>query len=85
VAAEAAFEAVACGRQRDELASYPEAFEKSWLHQELERAKNFKLWFKKGNGVGQVMTGVEQWLLPKLGVKSPPWTLRNRKKDHESP
>ena len=28
------------------------------------------------------MTGVEQWLLPKLGIKSPPWTLRNRTPDH---
>jgi electron-transferring-flavoprotein dehydrogenase len=23
------------------------------------------------------MTGIEQWLLPKLGIKSPPWTLHN--------
>jgi electron-transferring-flavoprotein dehydrogenase len=28
------------------------------------------------------MTGIEQWLLPKLGVKSPPWTLHRDKPDH---
>ena len=28
------------------------------------------------------MTGIEQWLLPKLGVKSPPWTTT--KADHEA-
>ena len=29
------------------------------------------------------MTGVEQWLLPKLGVQSPPWTLHATRRDHE--
>ena len=51
--------------------------EKSWFNAELLQTRNFKLWFKKGKTVGQVMTGVEQWLLPKLGVTSPPWTLHN--------
>ncbi len=84
LAAEAAFEAVAAGRAQDELAAYPQAFEASWLHTELERTKNFKLWFKKGKLVGNVMTGIEQWLLPKLGVNDPPWTLHNHKRDHEA-
>src|SRR3569832_1009205 len=48
LAAEAAYEAVTAGRQRDELAAYPEAFEKSWLHTELNQSRNFKAWFKKG-------------------------------------
>ncbi|MGH8808166.1 MAG: FAD-binding protein, partial [Noviherbaspirillum sp.] len=46
--AEAVFEAVAAGRQHDELSAYPAAFEKSWLHDELKGASNFKPWFKKG-------------------------------------
>ncbi len=29
------------------------------------------------------MTGIEQWLLPKIGIKSPPWTLHRSKPDHE--
>ncbi|KAG1538933.1 hypothetical protein G6F50_014587 [Rhizopus delemar] len=28
------------------------------------------------------MTGIEQWLLPKLGVRNPPWTLRHSTPDH---
>ncbi|MDZ7589791.1 MAG: electron transfer flavoprotein-ubiquinone oxidoreductase [Rubrivivax sp.] len=82
LAAEAIAEALQAGRAGDEVTAYPQAFEKSWLHDELKAARNFKAWFKKGNTVGTVMAGVEQWLLPKLGMKSPPWTLRNRTPDH---
>ncbi len=82
--AEALAPALAAGRAQDELGAYPEAFEKSWLNEELQQTRNFKLWFKKGKTVGQLMTGIEQWLLPKLGVQSPPWTLHNHKADHEA-
>ncbi len=82
LAAEAAFEAVSAGRQHDELSAYPAAFDKSWLHEELDRSRNFKQWFKKGNTVGTLMTGIEQWLLPKLGFKSPPWTIHRELPDH---
>ena len=82
LAAEAAFEALRAGRSRDELSAYPAAFEQSWLYEELQRSKNFKLWFKKGKLVGNLMTGIEQWLLPKLGVKAPPWTLHATEPDH---
>src|SRR5262249_10726948 len=84
LAAEAAFAALQAGRQNDELSAYPQAFEKSWLHHELQRTKNFKLWFKKGKLIGNLMTGIEQWLLPKLGVPVPPWTLHNMTRDNES-
>jgi electron-transferring-flavoprotein dehydrogenase len=84
LAAEAAFEALGAGRQHDELNAYPQAFERSWLHDELMRAKNFKQWFKKGRWIATVMTGIEQWLLPRLGVKTPPWTLRRTRADHQS-
>ena len=69
-------------RRHDELKSYPEAFEKSWLFDELNQARNFKQWFKKGNWVGMLMTGIEHWLLPKLGFKSPPWTIHRTQPDH---
>jgi electron-transferring-flavoprotein dehydrogenase len=82
LAAEAAFEAVQAGRAQDELLAYPQAFDRSWLHAELNRSRNFKQWFKKGNLVGTVMTGIEQWLLPRLGMPSPPWSLPNAKPDH---
>jgi electron-transferring-flavoprotein dehydrogenase len=81
--AEALAEALTAGRAQDELAAYPAAFEQSWLNDELQQSRNFKLWFKKGPLIGQLMTGIEQWLLPKLGIQSPPWTLHRSKPDHE--
>jgi electron-transferring-flavoprotein dehydrogenase len=83
LAAEAAAAALKAGRSHDELSAYPEAFEGSWLHAELDQSRNFKQWFKQGNTIGAVMTGIEQWLLPKLGVKSPPWTVHRKLGDHE--
>jgi len=80
--AEAAFEAVQAGRSGDELSAYPAAFAQSWLHQELDQARNFKSWFKKGNTVGALMTGIEHWLLPKIGLKRPPWTVHRHAPDH---
>lgn len=78
LAAEAAFEALVAGRQHDLLEAYPEAFEGSWLHKELNKARNFKAWFKKGLVVASVMNGIEQWLLR----GHVPWTLRRDKPDH---
>jgi len=82
LAADAAFDALAAGRQHDELSAYPQAFESSWLHAELQQSKNFKQWFKKGQAVATLMTGIEQWLLPKLGIRNAPWTLRHSTPDH---
>ncbi len=79
---EAVYEAVVAERSHDELTAYPEAFEKSWLAEELNQSRNFKAWFKRGPTVGKLMTGIEQWLLPKIGVASPPWTLRWDKPDY---
>jgi len=76
--AEAAFEAVQAGRQHDELTAYPAAFDKSWLYTELNKARNFKAWFKKGLGIATFMNGIEQWLL-KGHI---PWTLHRNKPDH---
>ncbi len=80
--AEALVEALQAGRAQDELSAYPEAFEKSWLNEELQQTRNFKNWFKKGQTVGKLMTGIEQWFLPKVGVSTPPWTLHRDKPDH---
>ncbi|MFT4247829.1 MAG: electron transfer flavoprotein-ubiquinone oxidoreductase [Pseudomonas sp.] len=82
LAAEAAFAALGEGRARDELSAYPQAFEASWLHAELRQAKNFKQWFKSGRTTATLMTGVEQWLLPRLGIHDPPWTIHRDKPDH---
>ncbi|MFZ9251580.1 MAG: FAD-dependent oxidoreductase [Hylemonella sp.] len=82
LAAEALFGALTTERAQDEVAAYPVAFAQSWLYEELDRARNFKQWFKKGNTVGALMTGIEQWLLPKLGLKRPPWTVHRTEHDH---
>ncbi len=78
LAAEAAYDALQAGRQHDELTAYPEAFESSWLYTELNKARNFKQWFKKGRTVGTLMTGVEQFLLR----GHVPWTIRRTAADH---
>ena len=80
--AEAIFDALGADRQHDELSAYPASFEKSWLKEELDSSKNFKQWFKKGMYVGMLMTGIEQWLLPRLGMKVAPWTIHRTEADH---
>ena len=82
LAAQALAQSLQGGRQYDEVSAYEESFRSSWLFEELDRSRNFKQWFKKGNTVGMVMTGIEQWLLPKLGFKSPPWTIHRHAPDH---
>ena len=82
LAAEAAYAAVTAGRAHDELDAYPAAYEASWLAKELNQARNFKAWFKKGVYMGSFMTGVEQWLLPRIGIKSPPWTIHRTQPDY---
>jgi len=78
LAAEAAYDALVAGRQHDELSAYPDAFESSWLHKELNKDRNFKTWFKKGLTVGTLMTGIEQFVLKGHF----PWTIHRDKPDH---
>jgi electron-transferring-flavoprotein dehydrogenase len=80
--AEAAFEAVAAGRSSDELTAFETGFKASWLYEELWTYRNFKNWFKKSPLMGKLMAGIEHWLLPKIGVPVPPWTIHNTVKDH---
>ncbi|MDP4623206.1 MAG: electron transfer flavoprotein-ubiquinone oxidoreductase [Hydrogenophaga sp.] len=80
--AEALADALAAGRANDELSAFEEKFKASWLFEELWTFRNFKNWFKKSPLMGKLMTGVEHWFLPKVGVKCPPWTLHNTVRDH---
>jgi electron-transferring-flavoprotein dehydrogenase len=79
LAADAAFGALAAGREHDALEEYPAAFRESWLHDELHRARNFKPWMSKGLYLGTLMVGIDQMV---FGGKAP-WTLRHRHADHE--
>ncbi|GJI94198.1 dehydrogenase [Duganella caerulea] len=79
LAAESVFEALGASRQHDELASYPVAFEKSWLHEELHVARNVKPWLNKGLYLGSLMTGIDQLVFRGKA----PWTLHHTHADHE--
>jgi electron-transferring-flavoprotein dehydrogenase len=79
IAADAAHEALAAGRARDELRAYPEAFRASWLYDELHRARNFKPWMSKGLYAGTLMFGIDQVLFRGRA----PWTLHHKGGDHE--
>ncbi|WP_201289307.1 electron transfer flavoprotein-ubiquinone oxidoreductase [Pelistega ratti] len=78
LAAEAIVEALKQNRSRDELLSFVETFQSSWLYEELNKARNFKQWFKKGLVVGTVMTGIEQ----KVFKGKMPWTIHRQKPDY---
>ena len=80
LAAEAAFDALAAGRAGDELTAYPETFRRSWLHDELHRARNFKPWMAKGLYTGTLMVGFDQVV---FGGRAP-WTLHHQHADHET-
>ena len=79
LAADAAFDAIVAGRAQDELQAYEAAFEKSWLHEELHVARNFKPAMSKGLLVGTLLVGIDQVLFRGKA----PWTLHHRHADHE--
>jgi electron-transferring-flavoprotein dehydrogenase len=79
MAAEAVYAALGENRQYDELTAYTQAFEQSWLHEELYKARNFKPAMAKGLYTGTLLVGIDQKL---FGGKAP-WTLHNTHADHE--
>ena len=79
LAADAAFEALINDRVHDELSAYVISFEKSWLHDELHVARNFKPWMSKGLYTGALMVGIDQLVLRGKA----PWTLHHTHADHE--
>ena len=82
MAAEAAFEAIRAGREGDELAAYPAAFETSWLKKELSVVRNVVPLVKKfGDFVGSGLSGITMWL-EHFGLKMP-FTLHHHP-DHDT-
>ena len=79
LAADAVFAALGANRQYDEVTAYSAAFEASWLHEELHKARNFKPWMSKGLYLGTLMVGIDQVV---FGGKAP-WTLHHTHADHE--
>jgi electron-transferring-flavoprotein dehydrogenase len=80
LAAESVVDALGKNRSADELASYPEKFAASWLHEELHKARNFKPWMSKGLYLGTAMVGIDQIV---FGGKAP-WTLHHDHADNET-
>ncbi len=79
LAAEAAFDAIAAGRSGDELVAYREAFERSWLRDELHRARNFKPAMSKGLWTGTLLVGIDQTVFR----GNAPFTMHVKRPDHE--
>ena len=79
LAAQAAVTALSENRSADVLAAYPSAFKNSWLHTELNQARNFKPWMSKGLYLGTLMVGLEQKVLG----GNMPWTIHVKHADHE--
>src|SRR5215831_10615734 len=79
LAGDAAFDALAAGRERDELVAYPASFETSWLRDELYIARNFKPYLDRGLYTGSLLWGIDQMLLRGRA----PWTLHRELADYE--
>lgn len=81
MAAEAAFDAIAVGRQNDELDAYDDAYDKSWVRKELYIVRNtLPLVEKYGNFVGTLLSGASMWL-EQYGIHLP-FTMKHHP-DHE--
>ncbi|WP_462378983.1 electron transfer flavoprotein-ubiquinone oxidoreductase [Pseudomonas sp. Marseille-QA0892] len=81
LAADAIVEALAAGREGDELAGYVDGFKASWLYQELYATRNFgPAMHKFGPVMGPAFSFVEHNL---FGGKLP-FTLHDVSKDHET-
>jgi electron-transferring-flavoprotein dehydrogenase len=72
IAAEAVYAALGEGRQHDELSSYQEAYENSWVAKELKLVRNAKpLWSRFGTMLGIMLGGIDMWCATLFGGFSP--------------
>lgn len=84
LAADHVAEALAAGREHDELQAYEAAWRSSEIGQDLKRVRNVKpLWSRFGTAIGVALGGVDMWLNQIFGV-SPFGTLKHGKPDHAS-
>src|SRR3546814_21144863 len=76
LAAEAAFAAIATGRESDELTSYGEAVEQSWIASELKLVRNAQPAIEKfGSKLGTLVAAPDMWMRPlKIGL---PFTMKH--------
>ena len=81
LAAEAVFPLLETGSSDiQEARSYPQAYRKSWLYDELWRARNIRPAFGWGLWPGMIHAALDTWLFRGRA----PWTLHHRRPDHTS-
>ncbi|MGE3303844.1 MAG: electron transfer flavoprotein-ubiquinone oxidoreductase [Hyphomonadaceae bacterium] len=82
LAAEAAYDAIAGGRQRDALDAYPESLRKSHVWKDLSRVRNVKpLWSRFGTMLGFALGGFDMWTTTLFGGFSFFGALKHGKTD----
>ena len=80
LAAEAAFDAMAAGRSGDELVEYAQAFNDSWIYDDLSKVRNAKpLLSRFGNLIGSGLGVIDMWMR-NLGLGLP-FTMGHGKRD----
>ena len=85
LAAEAAVEAIAAGRQRDVLDGYQARYDASWVRQDLKLVRNVKpLWTRFGTLGAVVLGGIDLWINYLTRGLSPFGTLKHHKTDAEA-
>jgi len=83
LAAESLFAALQENRQHDELNSYPEKLQASWIWQDLDQVRNIKPALSNyGNLLGSIYGGIEMWFRA-FSIRLP-WTLKHGKADNET-
>ncbi len=83
LAAEAAYDAIVADRAGDELATYPETLNASWIAKELKLVRNAEPAVAKfGGTVGTMVAGADMWMR-NLGIGLP-ITMRHKHADNES-
>ncbi len=80
LAAEAAHAALSGEAPPAELSAYAESFKSSWVHKELNTARNVRPAFKWGLMLGTLYAGIDQILFRGRA----PWTLKHPHADWES-
>lgn len=74
LAAEAAYQAISEGRAGDALTTYEEAYENSWVYDDLKRVRNVKpMWSKLGLIGGLALGGLDMWLNYLVGIGFGTW------------
>jgi electron-transferring-flavoprotein dehydrogenase len=82
LAAEAIADALAAGREHDELSAYQTSYENSWIYKELQIVRNvLPLVEKYGNFWGTMFSGINMWL-ESFGIRMP-FTMKHHP-DHKA-